>query len=104
VQQQVQQSILASSLYFSDIRDNNSNTCAASDVRFYTLNHCQHNLPDSLQSEQFNLFSRSITDIIIIVMSLAPFFEKPPSLLNKPDGSVLFECMCNSNPPVIICH
>uniref|UniRef100_A0A914WXG8 Ig-like domain-containing protein n=1 Tax=Plectus sambesii TaxID=2011161 RepID=A0A914WXG8_9BILA len=31
-------------------------------------------------------------------MSLPPFFEKPPSLLNKPDGSVLFECMCNGNP------
>lgn len=31
-------------------------------------------------------------------MSLAPFFEKAPSIINKPDGSVLFECMCNANP------
>ncbi|VDM28926.1 unnamed protein product [Toxocara canis] len=31
-------------------------------------------------------------------MSLAPFFEKAPSIINKPDGTVLFECMCNSNP------
>uniref|UniRef100_A0AAF5Q3K1 Uncharacterized protein n=1 Tax=Wuchereria bancrofti TaxID=6293 RepID=A0AAF5Q3K1_WUCBA len=31
-------------------------------------------------------------------MSLAPFFDKAPSIINKPDGSVLFECMCNANP------
>lgn len=31
-------------------------------------------------------------------MGIAPFFEKPPSIINKPDGSVLFECMCNGNP------
>ncbi|TMS35401.1 hypothetical protein L596_002812 [Steinernema carpocapsae] len=31
-------------------------------------------------------------------MVLAPFFDKAPSLLQKPDGSVLFECMCNANP------
>ncbi|CAI4224126.1 unnamed protein product [Auanema sp. JU1783] len=29
---------------------------------------------------------------------LAPFFEKAPSLLQKPDGSILFECLCNANP------
>ncbi|GMT15000.1 hypothetical protein PFISCL1PPCAC_6297 [Pristionchus fissidentatus] len=29
---------------------------------------------------------------------LAPFFEKAPSLVNQPDGSVLFECLCNANP------
>uniref|UniRef100_A0A7I4Y662 Immunoglobulin I-set domain containing protein n=1 Tax=Haemonchus contortus TaxID=6289 RepID=A0A7I4Y662_HAECO len=28
----------------------------------------------------------------------APFFEAPPSLLRKPDGSVLFECICSGNP------
>ncbi|KAI6184685.1 Ig-like domain-containing protein [Aphelenchoides bicaudatus] len=28
---------------------------------------------------------------------VAPFFEAPPSIINKPDGSVLFECMLNSN-------
>ncbi|KJH44514.1 hypothetical protein DICVIV_09470 [Dictyocaulus viviparus] len=28
----------------------------------------------------------------------APFFDAPPSLLRKPDGSVLFECICNGNP------
>lgn len=27
-----------------------------------------------------------------------PFIEKEPSILNKPDGSVLFECMVNGNP------
>lgn len=31
-------------------------------------------------------------------MGIGPFFEKPPSILNRPDGSVLFECMCNANP------
>uniref|UniRef100_A0A0N5AW32 Ig-like domain-containing protein n=1 Tax=Syphacia muris TaxID=451379 RepID=A0A0N5AW32_9BILA len=31
-------------------------------------------------------------------MVLAPFFDKPPSMINKPDGSVLFECTCNANP------
>ncbi|VDN53149.1 unnamed protein product [Dracunculus medinensis] len=31
-------------------------------------------------------------------MSLAPFFDKAPSIINKPDGSVLFECTCNANP------
>ncbi|VDP20077.1 unnamed protein product [Soboliphyme baturini] len=27
-----------------------------------------------------------------------PFIEQPPSILNKPDGSVLFECMVSANP------
>uniref|UniRef100_A0A0K0DK21 Ig-like domain-containing protein n=1 Tax=Angiostrongylus cantonensis TaxID=6313 RepID=A0A0K0DK21_ANGCA len=27
-----------------------------------------------------------------------PFFDAPPSLLRKPDGSVLFECICNGSP------
>uniref|UniRef100_A0A915IY93 Ig-like domain-containing protein n=1 Tax=Romanomermis culicivorax TaxID=13658 RepID=A0A915IY93_ROMCU len=27
-----------------------------------------------------------------------PFIEKEPSILNRPDGSVLFECMVNGNP------
>lgn len=31
-------------------------------------------------------------------MSLPPFFDKAPSIINKPDGTVLFECMCNANP------
>jgi len=31
-------------------------------------------------------------------MGIGPFFEKAPSLINRPDGSVLFECMCNGNP------
>jgi len=31
-------------------------------------------------------------------MTCPPFFEGKPSLINKPDGSVLFECMCNGNP------
>ncbi|PAV72161.1 hypothetical protein WR25_00011 [Diploscapter pachys] len=31
-------------------------------------------------------------------MVLAPFFEKPPSLIQAPDGSILFECICNANP------
>lgn len=31
-------------------------------------------------------------------MVLGPFFDKAPSIINKPDGSVLFECMCNANP------
>ncbi|CAA21634.1 Ig-like domain-containing protein [Caenorhabditis elegans] len=31
-------------------------------------------------------------------MVLAPFFEKAPSLIIAPDGSVLFECICNANP------
>uniref|UniRef100_A0A914E0V3 Immunoglobulin I-set domain-containing protein n=1 Tax=Acrobeloides nanus TaxID=290746 RepID=A0A914E0V3_9BILA len=31
-------------------------------------------------------------------MPIAPFFDNKPSIINKPDGSVLFECMCNSNP------
>uniref|UniRef100_A0A7E4ZUS3 IGc2 domain-containing protein n=1 Tax=Panagrellus redivivus TaxID=6233 RepID=A0A7E4ZUS3_PANRE len=31
-------------------------------------------------------------------MVLGPFFDKPPSIINRPDGSVLFECMCNANP------
>lgn len=42
-----------------------------------------------------------ISSVRLTIMSLAPFFEKPPSLLNKPDGSVLFECMCNANPPPV---
>ncbi|GMR36859.1 hypothetical protein PMAYCL1PPCAC_07054 [Pristionchus mayeri] len=29
---------------------------------------------------------------------LAPFFDKAPSLVTLPDGSVLFECLCNANP------
>ncbi|EYC13175.1 hypothetical protein Y032_0044g1012 [Ancylostoma ceylanicum] len=28
----------------------------------------------------------------------APFFDAPPSLLRKPDGSVLFECICSGSP------
>lgn len=31
-------------------------------------------------------------------MVCPPFFEKAPSLQVRPDGSVLFECMCNANP------
>ncbi|KAI1728612.1 immunoglobulin i-set domain-containing protein [Ditylenchus destructor] len=31
-------------------------------------------------------------------MVLGPFFDKAPSIINRPDGSVLFECMCNANP------
>ncbi|CAD5213364.1 unnamed protein product [Bursaphelenchus xylophilus] len=31
-------------------------------------------------------------------MGIAPFFDKAPSIINRPDGSVLFECMCNANP------
>lgn len=31
-------------------------------------------------------------------MPIAPFFDNKPSIINKPDGSVLFECMCNANP------
>uniref|UniRef100_A0AC34R8W0 Ig-like domain-containing protein n=2 Tax=Panagrolaimus sp. JU765 TaxID=591449 RepID=A0AC34R8W0_9BILA len=31
-------------------------------------------------------------------MPIAPFFDKPPSIINRPDGSVLFECMCNGTP------
>lgn len=31
-------------------------------------------------------------------MVLGPFFDKEPSIINRPDGSVLFECMCNANP------
>ncbi|KHJ78687.1 immunoglobulin I-set domain protein [Oesophagostomum dentatum] len=27
-----------------------------------------------------------------------PFFDAPPSLLRKPDGSVLFECICSGSP------
>ncbi|KFD70990.1 hypothetical protein M514_02567 [Trichuris suis] len=27
-----------------------------------------------------------------------PFIEQTPSILNKPDGSVLFECMVSANP------
>ncbi|VDL78382.1 unnamed protein product [Nippostrongylus brasiliensis] len=28
----------------------------------------------------------------------APFFEAPPSILRKPDGSLLFECICSGSP------
>lgn len=36
-------------------------------------------------------------------MVLGPFFDKPPSIINKPDGSVMFECICSANPePKII--
>ncbi|KAL3098730.1 hypothetical protein niasHT_024484 [Heterodera trifolii] len=31
-------------------------------------------------------------------MVCPPFFERAPSIINKPDGSVLFECICNANP------
>jgi len=31
-------------------------------------------------------------------MGIAPFFDKPPSIINRPDGSVLFECMVNGTP------
>lgn len=31
-------------------------------------------------------------------MGIGPFFDKAPSIINRPDGSVLFECMCNGNP------
>ncbi|CAJ0586965.1 unnamed protein product, partial [Mesorhabditis spiculigera] len=31
-------------------------------------------------------------------MTLQPYFERVPSILFKPDGSVLFECLCNGNP------
>uniref|UniRef100_A0A914WUF3 Ig-like domain-containing protein n=1 Tax=Plectus sambesii TaxID=2011161 RepID=A0A914WUF3_9BILA len=31
-------------------------------------------------------------------MSCPPMFDCAPSMLHKPDGSVLFECMCMSNP------
>jgi hypothetical protein len=31
-------------------------------------------------------------------MGIAPFFDAPPSIINRPDGSVLFECMCNGTP------
>ncbi len=31
-------------------------------------------------------------------MGIGPFFDQKPSLINRPDGSVLFECMCNGNP------
>lgn len=27
-----------------------------------------------------------------------PFIEQAPSILNRPDGSVLFECMVSANP------
>ena len=27
-----------------------------------------------------------------------PCFDNKPSIVNKPDGSVLFECMCKANP------
>lgn len=33
------------------------------------------------------------------VAMVKPVLEGPPSILNRPDGSVLFECMCNSQPP-----
>uniref|UniRef100_A0A914DCJ3 Ig-like domain-containing protein n=1 Tax=Acrobeloides nanus TaxID=290746 RepID=A0A914DCJ3_9BILA len=28
----------------------------------------------------------------------APYFDNKPSIINKPDGSVLFECMVNASP------
>uniref|UniRef100_A0AC35FRD1 Ig-like domain-containing protein n=1 Tax=Panagrolaimus sp. PS1159 TaxID=55785 RepID=A0AC35FRD1_9BILA len=31
-------------------------------------------------------------------MVLGPFFDNKPSLINKPDGSVLMECLLNANP------
>ncbi|CAK5093925.1 unnamed protein product [Meloidogyne enterolobii] len=31
-------------------------------------------------------------------MVCPPFIERAPSIINKPDGSVLFECICNANP------
>ncbi|KAI6196312.1 Ig-like domain-containing protein [Aphelenchoides besseyi] len=31
-------------------------------------------------------------------MGIAPFFDGKPSIINRPDGSVLFECMVNGNP------
>ncbi|KAI6227676.1 hypothetical protein M3Y99_01229500 [Aphelenchoides fujianensis] len=31
-------------------------------------------------------------------MPIAPFFDAPPSIINKPDGSVLFECLVNGTP------
>ncbi|KHJ48578.1 immunoglobulin I-set domain protein [Trichuris suis] len=30
--------------------------------------------------------------------AMDPFIEQTPSILNKPDGSVLFECMVSANP------
>lgn len=32
------------------------------------------------------------------VVSVAPFFDGKPSLINRPDGSVLFECLLNGTP------
>uniref|UniRef100_A0AC35TSN2 I-set domain-containing protein n=1 Tax=Rhabditophanes sp. KR3021 TaxID=114890 RepID=A0AC35TSN2_9BILA len=31
-------------------------------------------------------------------MVCPPFFEKAPSVAARPDGTVLFECLCNANP------
>ncbi|PIO74673.1 ABC transporter, ATP-binding protein [Teladorsagia circumcincta] len=48
--------------------------------------------------DMYDIDIKSSADLKLFYTMYAPFFESPPSLVFKPDGSVLFECICSGNP------